>query len=131
MAYSASTVQPIKGNLVYVNYGRAEDYDYLKQINVSVNGSIAIARYGKTFRANTLKFAEDNGAIGLIIYSDPYDFTDGNIENTYPHSVYLPKTGVQRGTLLLSDGDPMTPYYPSLGQKSFHFDNWKVFKKVI
>jgi hypothetical protein len=32
----------------------------------------------------------------------------------YPNSFWLPGTGVQRGTLSLSDGDPLTPNWPSV-----------------
>lgn len=115
LAYSPSTPQPLKGTPVYVNYGRAEDYDRLAQMDVNVSGHIVIARYAKIFRANIVKLAEDNGAIGVVIYSDPFDYTDIDIDNTYPKSVYLPKSGVQRGTIQIGDGDPETPLYPSIG----------------
>ncbi|CAG2102362.1 unnamed protein product [Medioppia subpectinata] len=115
LAYSNSTGnKPVKGIPVYVNYGRAEDYDYLKQSGVSVAGHIVIVRYAKIFPANIVKLAEDNNAIGAIIYSDPYDYTDGNSNNTFPNGVYLPESGVQRGTIRLSAGDPQTPFYPSI-----------------
>ena len=115
LAYSPSTQNPLKGSPVYVNYGRVEDYDYLSEMNISVEGNIVIARYAKIFRANIVHLAQLKGAIGVIIYSDPYDYTDGNTANTYPNSVYLPKSGVQRGTIQMGDGDPQTPFYPSIG----------------
>ena len=115
LAYSPSTAEPLKGTPVYVNYGRAEDYDTLATIGVNVSDHIVIARYGKIFRANIVKLAQDNGAIGVIIYSDPYDYTDFKPDATYPNSVYLPKSGVQRGTIQMGDGDPETPFYPSIG----------------
>jgi len=40
---------------------------------VSVQGKICIARYGSVFRGNKAFFAEERGAIGLLIYSDPID----------------------------------------------------------
>ena len=56
-----------------------------------------------------------NGAIGAILYDDPIEFTDtGNPDNVYPKSIFLPKSGVQRGSLLVHSGDPMTPGYPSI-----------------
>lgn len=34
--------------------------------------------------------------------------------NVYPNSIFLPETGIQRGTIYLGDGDPETPLWPSL-----------------
>jgi len=43
----------LKGRLVYVNYGRIEDFDVLtKDFSVNVSGSIGIARYGRIFRGD-------------------------------------------------------------------------------
>ena len=36
--------------LVYVNYGRPEDYDVLERMGISVKGAIVIARYGASWR---------------------------------------------------------------------------------
>lgn len=41
--------------LVYVNYGREKDFERLKELNVSVEGHIVIARYGKIFRGNKVR----------------------------------------------------------------------------
>ena len=114
LAYSPSTVTPLEGTPVYVNYGRLEDYDHLSELKINVSGHIVIARYAKIFRANIVRNAQNMGAIGVIIYSDPYDYTDGNVNNTYPNSIYLPPSGVQRGTIQMGDGDPQTPIYPSI-----------------
>ena len=35
-------------------------------------------------------------------------------KDVYPNSFWLPPTGMQRGSLLIFDGDPQTPNYPSL-----------------
>ena len=73
----------ITAPLVYVNYGLPPDYEALKKAGVDVKGKIAIARYGNSFRGVKAKVAEDNGAIGLIIYSDPAD--DGYAQgDVYP-----------------------------------------------
>ena len=57
------------------------------------------------------------GCSGLIIFSDPADVAgEGQDLDTdvYPHTMFLPDTGIQRGSLLLTDGDPQTPNWPSL-----------------
>lgn len=43
--------------MVYVNYGRAEDFQFLQRnTSVSVEGKIVLARYGKIFRGNKVRF---------------------------------------------------------------------------
>ncbi|XP_053391718.1 N-acetylated-alpha-linked acidic dipeptidase 2-like [Mercenaria mercenaria] len=49
-AYSAPG--DIYGDLVYVNYGRVEDYEYLENKTINISGKIAFARYGKIFRGD-------------------------------------------------------------------------------
>src|SRR6266550_1440414 len=102
--------------LVYVNYGLPPDYEALKKIGVDVKGKIAIARYGNSFRGVKAKVAEDEGAVGLIIYSDPAD--DGYAQgDVYPKGPWRPVTSAQRGSvqyLFKSPGDPLTPGKPSV-----------------
>ena len=50
-----------------------DDYDALAKIGVSVKGKIVIARYGAGWRGLKPKLAQEHGAIGCIIYSDPRD----------------------------------------------------------
>ena len=37
---------------MYVNYGRAADFEQLKTLGVNCSGKIIIARYGKIYRGN-------------------------------------------------------------------------------
>ena len=59
--------------------------------------------------------AEQFGCAGLILYSDPADYTVP-WAGVYPNSWYLPPTGAQRGTLMLGAGDTLTPLYPAIGE---------------
>lgn len=106
----------ITAPLVYVNYGLPGDYDALKKAGVEVKGKIAIARYGNSFRGVKAKVAEDNGAIGLIIYSDPED--DGYAQgDVYPKGPWRPDSSAQRGSvqfLFVHPGDPLTPGTPAI-----------------
>jgi N-acetylated-alpha-linked acidic dipeptidase len=97
--YNAYSIDgDVTGELVYVNYGRPEDYDALRERGVSVEGKIAIARYGGAWRGIKPKVAAEHGAIGCIIYSDPRD--DGFfIGDVYPEGGYRPATGGQRGSV--------------------------------
>ena len=108
----------VSGPLVYANYGSREDFDTLKDLGISVNGSVAIVRYygTQTDRALKVKAAELAGAVGCIIYSDPAE--DGFVKGKpYPDGRFRPSDGVQRGTVALTSwiaGDVLTPGYPSL-----------------
>jgi N-acetylated-alpha-linked acidic dipeptidase len=97
--------------LVYVNYGMPADYDALERMGVSVKGKIAIARYGQGWRGLKPKLAQDHGAIGAIIYSDPRD--DGySTDDVYPKGASRPPHGFQRGSVAdmpIYPGDPLTP----------------------
>src|SRR5690606_11999959 len=69
--------------LVYVNYGTPEDYKALEAMGVSVKGKVVIARYGHCWRGIKAKLAQERGALGCLIYSDPAD--DGYSKGpTYP-----------------------------------------------
>lgn len=105
----------VTAEVVYANYGRKEDFETLKSLGIEVSGKIVIARYGGNFRGYKAKFAEANGASGLIIYTDPQDsgFTKGLV---YPNGPYYNSSTIQRGSLLTTDftGDPLTPFEPAL-----------------
>jgi len=99
--------------LVYVNYGMPDDYRALERMGVTVKGKIVIARYGQGWRGLKPKLAQDHGAVGCIIYSDPRD--DGfAVDDAYPKGASRPAQGVQRGSvadMTLYPGDPLTPGY--------------------
>ncbi len=96
---------------VYVNYGMPADYDALERMGISVKGKIAITRYGKGWRGLKPKLAQEHGAVGCIIYSDPRD--DGYaVDDPYPSGPARPEGGLQRGSvqdMTLYPGDPLTP----------------------
>ena len=101
----------VTAEVVYANYGTQEDFDTLKRLGVDVKGKIVLARYGKNFRGYKARFAENAGAAGLIIFTDPSDsgFTKGS---TWPNGGgWANDACIQRGTLntLPYPGDPGTP----------------------
>ncbi|XP_069165778.1 N-acetylated-alpha-linked acidic dipeptidase 2-like isoform X3 [Procambarus clarkii] len=100
--------------VVYANYARVEDFDTLEKLNVNVSDCIVIARYGKIFRGNKLLHAQERGAKGLILFSDPEDVAQEGVEpeKVYPNTWWLPGTGMERGTQNLM-GDLLTPGWPS------------------
>ena len=100
-----------EGEAVYANYGSPADFDKLKNLNVDVRGKIVLVRYGENFRGVKTYVAQERGAAGVIIYSDPAD--DGwKKGDKYPKGPWRPDTGVQRGSvgfMFEFPGDPTTP----------------------
>lgn len=101
----------VTGEVVYANYGRLEDFDKLAAQHIDLHGKIVLVRYGANFRGVKVYIAEQRGAAGVLIYSDPYD--DGYFKgDAYPNGPWRPETGVQRGSvqyLFKYPGDPQTP----------------------
>lgn len=101
----------VTGEVVYANYGRLEDFDKLAADHIDLHGKIVICRYGANFRGVKVYIAEQRGAAGVLIYSDPQD--DGYYKgDPYPEGPWRPETGVQRGSvqyLFNYPGDPETP----------------------
>src|SRR6478672_9860428 len=97
--------------VVYVNYGMPDDYDALAQRGIDVRGKIVLARYGGGWRGLKPKLAQEHGAAGCLIYSDPADdsFAEADV---YPKGGGRPEGGVQRGSVAdmpTYPGDPLTP----------------------
>ncbi len=101
----------VTGELVYVNYGIPDDYEQLERMGIDVKGKIVIAKYGGSWRGIKPKVAQEHGAIGCLIYSDPQEdgYSQGDV---YPKGPYRPKDGAQRGSVMdmpVYPGDPLTP----------------------
>lgn len=130
-AYSADG--DVTGELVYVNYGIPEDYVQLAEMGIEVEGKIVIARYGRSWRGIKAKLAQQNGAIGCLIYSDPKE--DGYYRgDVYPEGPYRPSSGVQRGSIMdmpIHPGDPLTPGWGSeKGGKKLDVSEAKTLVKI-
>jgi N-acetylated-alpha-linked acidic dipeptidase len=101
----------VTGEVVYANYGRLEDFDELAAQHIDLHGKIVLVRYGANFRGVKVYLAEQRGAVGVLIYSDPQD--DGYYKgDPWPIGPWRPETGVQRGSvqyLFKYPGDPETP----------------------
>src|SRR5579872_1677031 len=101
----------VEADVVYANYGTPEDFEKLEKMKIDVHGKIVLVRYGQNFRGVKVFVAQEHGAAGVIIYSDPAD--DGwKRGDKYPEGPWRPDTGVQRGStgyMFEFPGDPTTP----------------------
>ena len=102
----------VTGEVVYANYGRREDYRALDSMDISLSGKIVIARYGGNFRGYKVKFAEERGAAGVVMFNDP-GFAG---LDAYPEGPMMNGQTIQRGSVLTLPwtGDPLTPFVPAL-----------------
>ncbi|MBA0597568.1 hypothetical protein Gorai_007371, partial [Gossypium raimondii] len=109
-AKSGSVVGPV----VYVNYGRVEDYGTLKEMGVNVTGTVVLARYGEIYRGDIVMNAFEAGAIGALVYTDRKDYGGGGGDaKWFPDDKWMPPSGVQVGTVYNGSGDPTTPGWAS------------------
>ncbi|KAI9248303.1 hypothetical protein BDA99DRAFT_446309 [Phascolomyces articulosus] len=114
----------VTGQVVYANYGRLEDFQYLVDQGIDLKGTIALVRYGGSFRGLKVRAAELYGCVGALVYSDPIDdgplnkegYPFSNPAKAYPEGPWRSESSVQRGSveyLSLITGDPTTPGYAS------------------
>src|SRR6202167_2071274 len=108
---SMSPSGDVEADVVYANYGTPEDFEKLAKLKIDVRGKIVLVRYGQNFRGVKEFIAQEHGAAGVIIYSDPFD--DGwRRGDKYPDGPWRPDTAVQRGSvgyMFEFPGDPTTP----------------------
>lgn len=113
VAYAATG--NVTSSIVFVNFGKPEDFEWLKANNVTLKGKIALVRYGGNFRGLKAMAAEQHGMVGVLIYSDPKE--DGFVQGpVYPDGPWRPEGSFQRGSLTylsLAAGDPTTPGWAS------------------
>ena len=115
----------VEAEVVYANYGSPEDFEKLKEMKIDVRGKIVIVRYGQNFRGVKAFMAQEHGAAGVIIYSDPAD--DGYVAATNipkGRGVRTPACSAGRSdTCSNFPGDPTTPgiaSLPSLPESQAH-----------
>ena len=110
--YNAFSIDgEVEGELVFVNYGMPQDYEILERYGIDVEGKIAIAKYGRSWRGIKPKLAGEKGAIATLIYSDPADDGYGK-GDVYPKGPYKNASAVQRGSVMdmpTYPGDVLTP----------------------
>ena len=94
------------------------NYDWLAQHGVDVKGKIVLVRYSVPYSYRGFKAltAEERGAAGILIYSDPAD--DGFRKGaTHPQGPWGPESHIQRGGVVYDfrvPGDPLTPGWASV-----------------
>ena len=70
------------------------------------------------------RLAQQFNCSALLIYSDPEDYAPDGVP-VYPNGPSLPTYGVQRGSLFIRDGDPLTPDVPAIGKWNNVISIWR------
>ncbi|NXU91568.1 TFR1 protein, partial [Xiphorhynchus elegans] len=104
VAYSKSGT--VTGKPVHVNYGLKDDFQKIRNLGVLMNDTIVIFRAGKITLAEKVANARKEGAIGALMYLDPFEYK--NTEKLVPF-----------GHAHLGTGDPFTPGFPSFNHTQF------------
>ncbi|NXH93268.1 TFR1 protein, partial [Pachycephala philippinensis] len=104
VAYSKSDT--VTGKPIYVNYGRKEDFQKIRNMHVPMNGTIIIFRAGEITLAEKVANAREEGAVGALMYLDPSEYR--NTDSLVPY-----------GHAHLGTGDPFTPGFPSFNHTQF------------
>ncbi|NXP71434.1 TFR1 protein, partial [Ramphastos sulfuratus] len=104
VAYSKSG--SVSGKPIFVNYGLKSDFRRLHNQDVSLNGAITIFKAGKITLAEKVANAKEAGAVGALMYLDPYDYKKEDDLVPFGHAH-------------LGTGDPFTPGFPSFNHTQF------------
>ncbi|KAL7978350.1 hypothetical protein Chor_014889 [Crotalus horridus] len=104
---------PDIGKLVYANQGKMSDYEFLHNQNISLNGTIAITRYGGAGRVAKAINGAKFGVIGVVVYTDPADINDGKSspKETYPYSCCLCPIAIDQSQISLHPSNVQVDVY--------------------
>ena len=106
----------VEANVVYANRGTREDFARLRELGVDCTGKIVLARYGGNYRGFKVRFAEEAGAAGVVIFLDPGDYGEDR-GPVWPDGGWANDSCIQRGSIvtLPYKGDPLTPFVAARG----------------
>ncbi|XP_071510576.1 N-acetylated-alpha-linked acidic dipeptidase 2-like [Diadema antillarum] len=106
----------ITADLVYINYGRAEDFHKLKNVgNIPIDGHICLVRMGKLSIRNIIQGCREHGGVGLVVFPGALHYLPNATKDSGPASSWwLPLNATIRESVRTAFGDPLTPLLPSL-----------------
>jgi N-acetylated-alpha-linked acidic dipeptidase len=112
-AWSASG--EVRAKVVDAGRGLRADFERLKKSGVELKGTIALARYGGSYRGIKVDLATQYGCAGILLFSE--SSSDGAAKGaTWPQGPWKPPYEAQRGSISpmgRTPGDPSTPGWAS------------------
>jgi len=112
-AWSASGV--VFAPVVDAGYGLRADYERLVAAGIDLEGTVALARYGRSYRGVKAQLGEEFGCAAVLLFNDPKDSGAGRGE-VWPKGPWKPDWSVERGSIspmAKAPGDPSTPGWGS------------------
>jgi N-acetylated-alpha-linked acidic dipeptidase len=104
-------------SIIYVNYGRASDFEIIKRKSINLRGKLLLARYYDSYPGTIIENAEKNEARGILLYEDPKDQIGFGSLRAYPLGPLRNSSSILRSTSMnihnQYPGDPLTPGYPA------------------
>jgi len=108
----------VTGPLIYANYGSTMDFAKLSSLKINVTGAVVLVRYGGLDPGSKIRAAEQAGAVGCIMYSDPSDNSFLSTKD-WPEKARSPDDAVERGAVSFGSimaGDVLTPGKPAIAK---------------
>ncbi|KAL4200403.1 hypothetical protein AMTRI_Chr03g149430 [Amborella trichopoda] len=106
----------VSGKVVFANYGREEDFQRLREMDVNVSGCVVLCRNGELFRGEIVRRAAKYGGVALLLYKDSERFVGkrdgfskgfGEMRNgVYSEGYGEKKGGIFEGYKERTDGFP-------------------------
>lgn len=107
----------VRAPVLDVGFGLRADYEALLAAGVDPRGTIALARYGRSYRGVKVTLAEEFGCVGVLLTAEPVGpDEEGTPRAPWPQGPWRPDWEVERGSikdLAEAPGDPSTPGWPS------------------
>lgn len=101
----------VRARVVDAGRGLRADFERLAALGVDVRGTVALVRYGGSYRGIKVDMAARNGCSAVLLFSDPAE--DGPDKGaTWPAGPWKPDWDAQRGSInpiAHIPGDPSTP----------------------
>ncbi|XP_037643420.1 transferrin receptor protein 1-like isoform X2 [Sebastes umbrosus] len=104
LSYSANGT--VTGAVLYAYYGREDDFTFLRDKSINLNGRVMLVRAGRISFAEKVANAAKTGASAVLIYADPDEYSIGANTQLFGH-------------VHLGSGDPYTPGFPSFNHTQF------------
>ncbi|KAF7488159.1 Glutamate carboxypeptidase 2 [Sarcoptes scabiei] len=108
----------VTGEVIFVNYGRPEDYQTLQSLHKTnktdiFHKKIFLMKQFNLSAAEQYKYAVALNASAILMYPDPKQYNPFN-QHSYPESIWLPLDGVRNDAVFWNGfGDPETIGLPS------------------
>ena len=112
-SWSASGV--VFAPVVDAGHGLRRDFEDLLAAGVELEGAVALARYGRSYRGVKAQLAEEFGCAALLLFNDPEGDGAGR-GPVWPAGPWRPDWDVERGSIApmsKTPGDPSTPGWAS------------------